>query len=162
MRRLRRSAPMLKLDHVVFPTWDAEASLAFYGDTLGLPLAGVITGDDWGGRGWMMIAFALAEGRELVLTCLRGAVRPPNDGLAPDTRHYAFAVADEAERVAWRERLARGGVMFWEEDHGDRQSLYFQDPNGIVLEITSPPSATEPAADAAAALAKARAWIAAG
>jgi glyoxylase I family protein len=151
---------MLKLDHVVFPAWDVEASLAFYGETLGLPLAGVITGDDWGGRPWMMIAFALAEGRELVLTCLRGASPPADDGLAPDTRHYAFAVADEAQRLAWREKLRRADVAFWEEDHGDQQSVYFEDPNGVVLEITSPPSRAEAAENPAAALAKASAWLA--
>jgi catechol 2,3-dioxygenase-like lactoylglutathione lyase family enzyme len=31
---------MLSLDHVVFPVWDADASLRFYNETLGLPLIG--------------------------------------------------------------------------------------------------------------------------
>src|SRR5437868_11171851 len=110
---------MLTLDHVVFPVRDAEASLAFYSETLGLPLIGAISGDDWGGRPWLMMAFALGEGRELVLTALRGAQRPPPDGLAPDVRHYAFSVADRDEQERWRARLAAAGVAVRDEDHGD-------------------------------------------
>ena len=150
---------MLNLDHVVFPVWDAEASLDFYAGTLGLPLTGVVTGDDWGGKPWLMMVFGLPGGRELVLTALRGAQRPAPDGLAPDVRHYAFSVASEAERVAWRARLQAAGVAFWEEDHGDQQSVYFPDPNGVILEITTPASAAGQVADPAA-MARARAWIA--
>jgi catechol-2,3-dioxygenase len=74
-------------------------------------------------------------------------------------RHYAFSVGSEAESVAWRAKLATAGAQFWEEDHGDQRSIYVADPNGIVLEITTPPSAALQVADPAA-LAKARAWIA--
>jgi catechol-2,3-dioxygenase len=28
----------------------------------------------------------------------------------------------------------------WEEDHGRQHSLYFADPNGVILEITTPAS----------------------
>ena len=150
---------MLNLDHVVFPVWDAEASLDFYTRVLGLPLVQTVSGDDWGGKRWLMMIFGLGEGRELVLVALRGAERPPPDGLAPDVRHYAFAVAGETERAAWRERLADAGASFWEEDHGDRLSLYVTDPNGVVLEIIAPPSNAPQIADPAA-LAKARDWIA--
>ena len=149
---------MLRLDHVVFPTSDPAASLAFYGETLGLPLIGAITGDDWGGRSWLMLAFGLAEGRELVLTAFRGGGPSAWGDLPPDARHYAFAVETAADQLAWRERLAKAGVAFWEEDHGDQQSIYFADPNGVVLEITTPPSAA-PAHASPDALARARAWI---
>jgi catechol 2,3-dioxygenase-like lactoylglutathione lyase family enzyme len=151
---------MLTLDHVVFPVWDAEASLAFYGETLGLPLIGAITGDDWGGKPWLMMAFALGEGRELVLTALKGATRPPPDGLAADVRHYAFAVATRADQRAWRDRLEAAGVAVREEDHGDQLSIYFEDPNGVVLEITTPATQTTPE-PSREALGRARAWIAA-
>ena len=149
----------MNLDHVVFPVWDAEASLAFYADVLQLPLTTAITGDDWGGKPWLMMVFGLEGGRELVLVALRGAPRPPPTDLPPDVRHYAFSVASEAERLAWRTRIAAAGARFWEEDHGGQRSLYVADPNGVILEITAPPSAAAQVPDPGA-LAKARAWIA--
>jgi catechol-2,3-dioxygenase len=58
----------------------------------------------------------------------------------PDLRHYAFAAASAHALEAWRKRLRAAKVKITEEDHGDQQSLYFTDPNGVVLEITAPPS----------------------
>jgi hypothetical protein len=49
-------------------------------------------------------------------------------------------VTSKAEQTAWKKRLKARSVKFWEEDHGEQQSVYFQDPNGIVLEITTPSS----------------------
>ena len=94
-----------------------------------------------------------------MLTALRGARRPPPDGLAAGVRHYAFAVASRAEQDAWRARLAAAAVAVRDEDHGDQQSIYFEDPNGVVLEITTPPTRTQPFPNPAA-LSRARAWIA--
>ena len=150
---------MLRTDHVVFPVWDAEASLAFYADLLGLPLVGAHEGDDWGGKPWLMMAFGLGDGRELVLVALRGAEPPPDSGVAADVRHYAFSVDTASEHAAWKARLLTARVDFWEEDHGDQQSIYFSDPNGVVLEITTPPSAAASVASPAARKAAER-WIA--
>jgi catechol 2,3-dioxygenase-like lactoylglutathione lyase family enzyme len=151
---------MLSLDHVVFPVRDAEASLAFYGGVLGLPLVQTVTGDDWGGKPWLMMIFGAGDGRELVLVALRGAPPPPPGDLAPDTRHYAFSVASDADLDGWRARLRAAGVASWDEDHGDQRSVYFPDPDGVILEITTPASTAGQVADPAA-LARARAWIAA-
>ena len=53
-------------------------------------------------------------------------------------------MAETGSLEPWRKKLREAGVEFWEEDHGDgQQSLYFEDPNGIVLEITSPPTSPE-------------------
>ena len=49
---------MLKLDHIVFPVWDAPASLAFYRDVMGFALVDTYSGDDWGGYPWLMMFFA--------------------------------------------------------------------------------------------------------
>lgn len=37
---------MLRLDHMVLPTWDVEKSIAFYRDVLGLKLVDAYDGDD--------------------------------------------------------------------------------------------------------------------
>ena len=55
-------------------------------------------------------------------------------------------------------RLRAAGVRYWEEDHGAQQSVYFEDPDGVVLEITAPPS--HPALSASERAARAvRRWM---
>jgi catechol 2,3-dioxygenase-like lactoylglutathione lyase family enzyme len=132
---------MLRLDHVVLPIWDLEKSIAFYRDLLGLKLVGVYEGDDWGGYPWLMLLFALSDKREIVLVHFAGAKRAPRDKLPADARHIAMAETGSLD--PWREKLREAKVEFWEEDHGGQHSLYFEDPNGITLEITSPPTSPE-------------------
>jgi glyoxylase I family protein len=134
------AARTLKIDHWALPIFDVEATYRFYTDVLELPLLETFTGDDWGGKPWLMMIFELAEGRQLALCALRGARPPRPDGLPADVRHFAFSVASKTEQTAWKKRLKAQGVAFSEEDHGTQQSIYFQDPNGIVLEITTPAS----------------------
>lgn len=152
---------MLRLDHVVFPVGDAARSLAFYRDVLGLTLAEAHEGDDWDSYSWLMMIFALPDGRELVLVELKDAPAPSYQGLPRDARHYALAAESMAELADWRSRLRAAGVRFWEEDHGAQQSLYFEDPDGVVIEITAPPTRADPHGAQRAALRVAR-WIAAG
>lgn len=147
---------MLRLDHIVFPIWDVEKSLAFYRDLLGLKLVAAHDGDDWGGFPWLMLMFALSDKREIVLVHFAGAKRPPRDKLPKDGRHIAMAETGSLD--PWRKKLDGAGVEYSEEDHDDQQSLYFEDPNGIVLEITSPPTAPEPAHNERAVI-RALKWI---
>jgi catechol-2,3-dioxygenase len=66
-------------------------------------------------------------------------------------RHYAFSVASDAEQEQWKARLRHHQVAFTEEDHGRQHSIYFSDPNGIVLEVTTPASNRDLQPDAHAA-----------
>jgi len=148
----------MRLDHVVIPCFDAGATLAFYGETLGLPLVHAHEGDDWGGYPWLMMVFSIGDGREIVLVALKGASAQANS-LPAESRHYAFAVETPADLQAWRTRLSAAGIAFDEEDHGEQRSLYFVDPAGTVLEITCPPSRAPLTADFDA-MEQARRWIA--
>ncbi len=130
---------MLRADHVAIAVFDAAASYRFYRGVLELPLVDALSGDDWGGRPWLMMIFALSDGRQLALCALRGAACVP-DGLPQDVRHVALSTAKPSDLARWRARLRRHGVAFHEEDHGLQRSLYFSDPNGVTLEITAPPS----------------------
>ncbi|HEX3665946.1 MAG TPA: VOC family protein [Rhizomicrobium sp.] len=150
---------MLKLDHIVFPVWNAQASLAFYRDVMGFALVDTYSGDDWGGYPWLMMFFAAHDGREVVLVSLRGAKKPRPDRLARDVRHLASAAATVKALAGWRRKLAAKGVAFWEERHGPQHSLYLEDPNGTVLEITAPPSSPAKRTQRKA-LAAAKRWIA--
>jgi catechol 2,3-dioxygenase-like lactoylglutathione lyase family enzyme len=151
---------MLRVDHVVFPVWDAKASLAFYRDVMGFPLIDAFSGPDWGGHPWLMMIFAPGDGREIVLVSLKGAKKPKADNLARDVRHLAFGETSLVALGRWRRKLKAAGIDFWEESHGDQKSIYFEDPNGTVLEVTAPPSRAK-GRNSAKVLAHAEKWIAA-
>lgn len=126
--------PALELDHAAIQIEDVAASLAFYRDVLGLTLADALSGDDWGGMPWLMMIFDARDGRQLALTSLRGAKVPRP--VVDDVIHHAFGAHSLAP---WRDRLRDAGVEFSEEDHGTQKSIYFKDPSGNTLEITSRP-----------------------
>jgi catechol 2,3-dioxygenase-like lactoylglutathione lyase family enzyme len=149
---------MLKTDHVVFPVWEAKASLAFYRDVMGFALVDTHSGDNWGGYPWLMMFFSTGDMREIVLVNLRGAKKRRADGLARDVRHFAFSESSVSKIDAWRRKLKKANVDFWEETHGKRCSLYFEDPNGIILEVTAPPSKPAKRTNRIA-VAKAMRWI---
>jgi glyoxylase I family protein len=132
---------MLRLDHIVVPIWEVEKSIAFYRDLLGLRLVDAHDGDDWGGFAWLMLLFALPDKREIVLVRFAGAKKPAGDKLPRDGRHIAMAETGSLD--PWRAKLEGAGVEYWEEDHGGQRSLYFEDPNGVVLEITAPPTSPD-------------------
>ena len=123
------------------PVHDASAARRFYGEVLGLPLLAAITGDDWGGRPWLMMIFTFgAGGQHLVATALAKIDTMPLSPFPRDARHVALAVDDHDAWTKWKARLQEARADFWEEDHGDQRSLYVVDPSGSVLEIATPAS----------------------
>jgi glyoxylase I family protein len=128
----------LALDHVALPMYDVPATRAFYEESLGLELVSAYSGDDWDGKPWLMMVFGDAGGRQVALCGFRG-LRRAREAIPPDARHYALA-ATAGELGAWKKRLRGAGVVLREEDHGTQRSIYFDDPNGNTLEITSPPT----------------------
>jgi catechol 2,3-dioxygenase-like lactoylglutathione lyase family enzyme len=105
-----------------------KKSLAFYRDFLGLKLIDADEGDDWGGHRWLMMTFGLSDQRQIALVYLKGAKRGPKSTLPKDARHIALAETGALD--IWRVKLTKAKVAHWEELHGDRRSLYFEDPNG--------------------------------
>jgi glyoxylase I family protein len=62
------------------------------------------------------------------------------DIVACALRHLAFAVADEAELEAWRDRLDVLGIAHGEiDDYGYGLAIALRDPDGIALEFICPP-----------------------
>jgi catechol 2,3-dioxygenase-like lactoylglutathione lyase family enzyme len=154
-----KGASALRADHLALPVYDARATLAFYGGVLRLPLVEVHSGGDWGGKEWLMMIFGLGDGRQVSLIAFHKAKKPKANGLPQDAPHYAFAVATRDALNAWKTKLRNAEVRFDEEDHGDQQSIYFDDPSGIRWEITAPPS--KPAKPDKSARMRAEKWIAA-
>ena len=52
--------------------------------------------------------------------------------------HVAFECKDEAELLAWKERVNAMGVRCSDPiDHGFVRSIYMYDPNGLQVEVTT-------------------------
>ncbi len=115
-----------RLDHVSLNVTDRERSIAWYRDVLGLPQLNQPTDDDEpvfiGEPG---LQFGLFQAQ-----VASPAREPESSGL----RHVALVVDD---LDAAQERLREHGVDFNYENHGNALSVYFRDPDGHVLELTT-------------------------
>lgn len=121
-----RSVELQRLDHVSLNVTDRVRSIAWYRDVLGLPQLNQPTADDepvFMGRPGVQFGLFQAE-RE------SPAREPESSGL----RHVALVVDD---LDAAQEHLRSQGVEFRFEDHGSALSVYFRDPDGHVLELTT-------------------------
>ena len=154
--------PAIRLDHLAFPSFDVAATHHFYGRVLGLPLIAAHSGksDGWGGREYVMMVYGLRAGGHIAFFSMPGIERPADDGLPIDIRHAALTATSARQLAAWKRRLRRNRVSFWEEVHGEQRSIYFSDPNGVVLEINFPDSADTFERDPSAARVVAD-WVAA-
>jgi lactoylglutathione lyase len=117
-----------RLDHVSLNVSDRPRSIAWYRDVLGLEQRGSSRHDDgpvfMGEFGACVALFqAQVESPDRA---------PESTGL----RHVAFMVGRE-DLAAAQERLRERGVDFRFEDHGNAHSLYFPDPDGNVIELTT-------------------------
>jgi len=68
----------------------------------------------------------------------RGGPVPPHGAIGPG--HVAFAVESDEDLAAWRSRLEERGVEIEAELDwpGGGRSIYFRDPAGNSLELTTP------------------------
>jgi catechol 2,3-dioxygenase-like lactoylglutathione lyase family enzyme len=114
-----------RLDHVSLNVSDRTRSIAWYRDVLGLEQRSEPTDEAepvFMGEFGACIALFQAQ---------PGADRPYESvGL----RHVAFTVAGLEQA---QERLREHGVDFRFEDHGNAHSVYFRDPDGHTLELTT-------------------------
>jgi len=108
-----------QIDHVALTVTDVERSLHWYRSVLGLERR---YQDAWN------VPVVVCAGSACI-ALVRGE---PTGG----PRHLAFK-ADLQNFEQARADLQRFGIAFEFEDHGIAHSIYFRDPDGHVLEITS-------------------------
>lgn len=127
----------MRIDHLAFPSFDAGETYRFYTELLGCRLVGAFEGysAEWGNRAFLHSVYAMDSGGVISFFDVDGMTRPPADGLPKDIRHVALSVETRTEIARWKARLKARRVPYWEEDHGV-PSIYFSDPNGVMLEIT--------------------------
>jgi catechol 2,3-dioxygenase-like lactoylglutathione lyase family enzyme len=125
----------LRFDHLAVPVHDAGSAYELFAKTLALPLLAAYTGDDWDGAPWLMMIFGLADDGQVALCARHGAKKARQP--ATDLPHFALATAGKAQLEAWEKKLETAGFAIRHEDHGDQQSIYFEDRNGLTWEITT-------------------------
>jgi catechol 2,3-dioxygenase-like lactoylglutathione lyase family enzyme len=130
------------MNHVAYPTTDTGATYRFYTEVLGFPLVAAVSGsyDPESGktRPHLHTFFASRGGEVIAFFEIDGAAPGPRDDLPTWVRHIAFGVESRQELDAWRERLQGHGVEVTPVvDHdGLWYSIYFMDPNQVLLELT--------------------------
>ncbi|MFJ5927345.1 VOC family protein [Kitasatospora sp. NPDC092948] len=139
-----RPAPGLDgVDHLAYVTWRPRATYEFYTQVLGMPLVHAITATGWVTDDYpdfVHFFFDMGRGNRIAFFYYFDlpAEAPPSD-LMHRSRHLAFHVDTEEDLLAWRERLKSHGVRVTTPlAHELIESIYFDDPNGLQLEITRP------------------------
>lgn len=130
------------IHHVAYACRDLEATNRFYTELMGFPL--VHTEVNRVGEGYFRhVFYDTGEGGMLAFFDVHGVGEVPEwkseistaNGLPVWVNHIAFA-ADEEGMIAARERMTAAGVEpLMEVDHGWCHSLYYVDPNGIMVEF---------------------------
>jgi catechol 2,3-dioxygenase-like lactoylglutathione lyase family enzyme len=132
------------LHHYAYRCRDAEETRHFYEDLLGLPLVHVIRSDHVPSTGeycpYVHIFFRMKDGSYLAFFDLGDDVKALPSPNTPDwVNHIALRVDSTADLRAAKARLQAHGVeVLGVTDHHIIESIYFFDPNGIRLELTTP------------------------
>jgi catechol 2,3-dioxygenase-like lactoylglutathione lyase family enzyme len=118
------------IDHVALGVRDIERSAQFYIDVLGLePLyAGM----------WNGVPTFIGKGNTGIALFPADADAKPPSSSHRELRmlHLAFR-ADRENFLAAQRELEKRGIAFEFEDHEISHSIYFRDPDGHLLEITT-------------------------
>jgi catechol 2,3-dioxygenase-like lactoylglutathione lyase family enzyme len=131
------------IHHVAYVTVRPAQTLTFYRDILGLPLAHTVSATGWISDGFpdfVHFFFDLGKGSHLAFFYFFGTQAPAGpQELERRARHIAFDVETEQQMHAWRDWLKSQGVPVTRPlAHELVESIYFDDPNGIQLEICRP------------------------
>jgi glyoxylase I family protein len=132
-RRLRIAG----LHHITVICADAERSVGFYRNLLGMRLVKQTVNDD--DRGARHLFFGDEEGRPgTLITCLEYGDLDEGSVGRGSTHHFALAVDSEQELGAWRDYLVSRGIATTEVmDRRYFKSIYLRDPDGHIVEIVA-------------------------
>lgn len=132
-----------RLHHFAWRCRDAEETRTFYEDLLGLPLTHVIRADNVPSTGelcpYVHLFFQLEDGSCVAFFDLGDdQVAEPSPNTPAWVNHLALRVGSLESLERARTRLVEAGVdVLGVTDHGFVRSIYFFDPNGIRLELTT-------------------------
>ena len=131
------------LHHYAYRCRDAEETRAFYEDLLELPLAHVVRADNVPSTGehcpYVHIFFQMRDGSYIAFFDLGDdEAAEPSPNTPSWVNHIALEVDTLDDLEDWKKKLDAGGVeVIGVTDHGFLKSIYFFDPNGHRLELTT-------------------------
>lgn len=138
------AVPILGLHHFAYRCRDAEETRHFYEDILGLPFAHLIKCDYVPSTGeycpYVHIFFRMDDGSYLAFFDLGDYTNSePSPNTPAWVNHIALRVRSEEELLHAKARLESFGVeVLGITDHEIIHSIYFFDPNGVRVELTTP------------------------
>ena len=136
--------PIQGLHHFAWRCRDCEETRHFYEDLLGLPLVHVIKSDVVPSTGeycpYVHIFFQMRDGSFIAFFDLGDDQKSlPSPNTPEWVNHLALRVGSVEDVQEAKRRLEAAGVeVIGVTDHHIIQSIYFFDPNGIRLELTTP------------------------
>jgi len=138
------AAPIQQLHHFAYKARDAEETRHFYEDILGLPLTHVIKKDTVPSTGehcpYVHIFFRMTDGSHIAFFDLGDdTAAEPSPNTPGWVNHIALRVDSDAALQDMKARLQAHGIeVIGVTDHdGYIHSIYFFDPNGLRLELTT-------------------------
>ena len=129
--------------HTAFRCKDAEETRRFYEDVLGLPLKASLVFEEEPGTGrplpYMHLFFQMGDGNFVAFFDVPGNAKPEKFKMKWGMDlHFAMEVGSLEEVMAFKARLDAHAIpCFGPIDHHFVHSIYFYDPNGINVEITT-------------------------
>lgn len=140
----KTTAPKLHgIHHSAYRCRDAEETRRFYEDILGLKLRTALIAEEEPGSGralqFQHLFFEMGDGRYIAFFDEPGGATPKKFNTKnPFDFHIAFEAGSMEELLAFQQHLDANGVTaHGPVDHGFCHSIYFYDPNGLALEITT-------------------------
>lgn len=127
-----RPPAMQGIHHVALICSDYQRSKQFYSETLGLP---ILAEHYRAARQSWKLDLQLPDGSQLELFSFVGAPPRPSRPEAQGLRHLAFAVTD---LDAWLAYLQQQGVTTEPvrvDEYTGKRFTFFQDPDGLPLEL---------------------------
>lgn len=129
--------------HTAYGCRDAEQTVWFYEEVLGLELAAAFSSENEPGSGaenpFLHIFFKMPDGNFVAFFDAPETIDPQwLERKHSFNMHLAFEVEDEEAMLAWQAYINEmGKSCLGPVDHGFVKSVYMYDPNGIQVEITS-------------------------
>ena len=140
----RPPVPIRGLHHFAYRCRDCEETRRFYEDLLGLPLVHVIKATNVPSTGeycpYVHIFFQMRDGSYLAFFDLGDdVIAIPSPNTPEWVNHIALRVDSTDDLRSAKTRLEAAGIeVLGITDHHIINSIYFFDPNGIRLELTTP------------------------